>query len=58
LPCEILAALKALPAARNCQTLIETANRTANEIMNKYQAVSEAYDRRTEHGRRDGAALI
>lgn len=55
---EILAALKALPAARNCQTLIETANRTANEIMNKYLAVSEAHDHRTEHGRRDGAALI
>lgn len=55
---EILAALEALPPARNCQTLIESANRAANEILNKYQAVSEEYDRRTDYGRRDGATLI
>ncbi|MEX0959883.1 MAG: DUF922 domain-containing protein [Burkholderiales bacterium] len=55
---QILAALEAMPPARNCQVLIETANRTANGILEKYQAASEAYDRRTEHGRKDGASLI
>lgn len=55
---EILTALETLPPARNCQVLIETANRMANKILGKYQAASEAYDIRTEHGRKDGASLI
>jgi predicted secreted Zn-dependent protease len=55
---EILAALQSLPPARNCQTLIESANHAANEILYRYQSISEEYDRRTDYGRKDGATLI
>jgi predicted secreted Zn-dependent protease len=55
---EIEAAMLAVKPAGNCEDLESAANVRAQEIVAKYKAMDEAYDRKTDHGRRDGVTLL
>lgn len=55
---EIEKALLAVKPHSNCEDLAGTANTAAEEIVKKYQKLDQEYDRKTEHGRTEGATLI
>ena len=55
---EIEAAVLSGKPASNCEDLESAANAAAQAIVAKYQALDEAYDRKTDHGRNQGAALL
>jgi len=55
---EIEAALLAAKPASNCGDLAARANSAADAIVKKYQKLDQEYDRKTGHGRTQGAALL
>ena len=55
---EIEAALLAAKPASNCEDLAASANSAADAIVNKYQKLDQEYDRKTGHGRSEGAVLL
>lgn len=55
---EIETALTAIKPASNCEDLELAANTAAQGILTKYQELNEAYDRKTDHGRNEGATLL
>ena len=55
---EIEAALLAANPASNCEDLAVSANSAAETIVKKYQKLDEDYDRKTDHGRSQGATLL
>jgi predicted secreted Zn-dependent protease len=55
---EIEAAVLAIKPASNCEDLAAAANAAADAIVAKYQALDEAYDRKTNHGRNQGGTLL
>lgn len=55
---EIEAALLAVRPARNCEELGRTANAAAEGVERKYRQLDQEYDRDTDHGRKQGAALL
>lgn len=55
---EIEQAIKTLAPAKTCDALTQVANQTAEDILKKYRALGDEYDRRTQYGRTDGASLI
>lgn len=55
---EIEAALLAAKPASNCKDLASGANAAADAIVKKYQQLDQEYDRKTGHGRSEGAALL
>jgi predicted secreted Zn-dependent protease len=54
---EIEAAVLAVKPASNCEDLGAAANAAADAIVAKYQTLDQEYDRKTDHGRNQGAAL-
>ena len=54
---EIERSLSQLPTMRKCQTLESEANRIGNLLMKTGNEVNVEYDRRTEHGAKNGARL-
>ncbi|HWH47226.1 MAG TPA: DUF922 domain-containing protein [Burkholderiales bacterium] len=55
---EIETALIAAKPAGNCEDLAAAANGAAEAIVKKYQDLDEDYDRKTAHGRSQGATLL
>jgi predicted secreted Zn-dependent protease len=55
---EIEAAVQNVKPAGNCEDLESAANARAQGIVAKYKALDEAYDRKTDHGRAEGASLL
>ncbi len=55
---EIEAALLAVKPAADCDALTEAANDTAEQILKKHRAADEEYDRKYQHGLKDGATLM
>jgi len=55
---EIEAALLAAKPASNCEDLAASANSAADAIVKRYQKLDQEYDRKTGHGRTQGAALL
>jgi len=55
---EIEAALLAAKPASNCEDLAASANSPADAIVKKYQKLDQEYDRKTGHGRSEGAVLL
>lgn len=55
---EIEAAVLAVKPAGNCEDMEAAANAAAQAIVAKYQALDEDYDRKTGHGRNQGATLL
>ena len=55
---EIEAAMLAVKPAGNCEDLESAANVRAQEVVARYKSVDEAYDRKTDHGRREGVTLL
>jgi predicted secreted Zn-dependent protease len=55
---EIEAALLASKPAGNCEDLAAGANAAAEAIVKKYQILDQDYDRKTGHGRTEGAVLL
>jgi predicted secreted Zn-dependent protease len=55
---EIDAAVLAVKPASNCEDLATGANAAAEAIVAKYQALDAEYDRKTDHGRSQGAVLL
>jgi predicted secreted Zn-dependent protease len=55
---EIETAMLAVKPASNCEDLERAANTAAQAIVTKYQALDEEYDRKTDHGRNQGATLL
>jgi len=55
---QIEAAVLAVKPASNCEDLEAAANAAAQAIVAKFQALDEEYDRKTDHGRRQGAMLL
>lgn len=55
---EIEAALLAAKPASNCEDLAAAANSVAEAIVTKYQKLDQDYDRKTDHGRSQGATLL
>ncbi|HKB82854.1 MAG TPA: DUF922 domain-containing protein [Burkholderiales bacterium] len=55
---EIEAAVLTAKPAGNCEDLEAAANGAAQAIVAKYQALDEEYDRKTDHGRNQGATLL
>ena len=55
---EIEAAVQSVKPAGNCEDLESAANALAQAIVAKYKALDEAYDRKTAHGRAEGATLL
>ena len=55
---EIEAALLAAKPASNCEDLAASANSAADAIVKNYQKLDQEYDRKTGHGRTQGAALL
>ncbi|HVY05017.1 MAG TPA: DUF922 domain-containing protein [Burkholderiales bacterium] len=55
---EIEAAILATRPASNCEALTDTANDAARMVVEKYQKLDEELDRRTDHGRSEGATLL
>ena len=54
---EIEATLLAAKPAGNCEDLASAANAAADAIVKKYQKLDQDYDRKTGHGRSEGASL-
>jgi predicted secreted Zn-dependent protease len=55
---EIEVALLAAKPASNCEDLAAAANSAAEAIVKKYRKLDEDYDRKTDHGRSQGASLL
>jgi predicted secreted Zn-dependent protease len=55
---QIEAAVLAVKPASNCEDLEAAANAAAQAIVAKFQALDEEYDRKTDHGRNQGATLL
>ena len=55
---EIEAAVLAVKPASNCEDLEAAANTAAQAIVAKFQALDQEYDRKTDHGRSQGATLL
>ena len=55
---EIEAAMLAIKPAGNCEDLEAAANAAAQAIVAKFQALDEEYDRKTDHGRKQGSMLL
>jgi predicted secreted Zn-dependent protease len=55
---EIEAALLAVKPASNCQDLDKAANAAGEQVIEKYRKRDQDYDRSTDHGRKQGAALL
>jgi predicted secreted Zn-dependent protease len=55
---EIEAAVLGIKPASNCEDLAAAANAAADAIVTKYRTLDEAYDRKTDHGRNQGATLL
>ena len=55
---EIEAAVLAVKPASNCEDLELAANTAAQTVVMKYQALDEEYERKTDHGRNQGATLL
>ena len=55
---EVEAAVLAVKPASNCEDLEVTANAAAQAIVEKYKRLDEQYDRKTAHGRNEGATLL
>ena len=55
---EIETVVLAVKPASNCEDLGAAANAAAEAIVAKYQALDEEYDRKTDHGRNQGATLL
>ena len=55
---EVEAALMAAKPAGNCEDLAAAANAAAEAIVQRYQKLDEDYDRKTGHGRSQGATLL
>ena len=55
---EIEAALLGAKPASNCEDLAAAANSAAEAIVTKYQKLDQDYDRKTGHGRSQGATLL
>ena len=55
---EIEVALLATKPAGNCADLAVAANSAAEAIVRKYQKLDEDYDRKSHHGRGQGASLL
>ena len=55
---EIEAVALAVKPAGNCEDLELAANSAARAVVAKYQALDEEYDRKTGHGRNQGATLL
>lgn len=55
---EIEAAVLAVKPASNCEDLEASANAAAQAIEAKYQALDVEYDRKSDHGRNQGATLL
>jgi predicted secreted Zn-dependent protease len=55
---QIEAAVLAVKPAGNCEDLEASANAAAQAVVAKYQALDEEYDRKTDHGRGQGATLL
>ncbi len=55
---QIETALLGLKPAGNCEDLESAANAQAQSIVQKYQARDQAYDARTDHGRKEGVSLL
>ena len=49
--------IRNMPAQPNCRQLEIDANRLGNEIIDKYHELEKEYDRKTNHGMKDGAAF-
>ena len=54
---EIERRLTSLGSMRSCNALENTANSIANQIIDKYIKIEIEYDRRTDHGRTQGAVF-
>ena len=52
------AALQALKPASNCEDLDKAANAAGEQVIAKYRKLDADYDRRTDHGRNQGATLL
>jgi predicted secreted Zn-dependent protease len=55
---EIQAALLSAKPVSNCEDLAAAANSVAEAIVTKYQKLDQDYDRKTDHGRSQGATLL
>jgi predicted secreted Zn-dependent protease len=55
---QIEAAVLAVKLPGNCEDLEVAANAAAQAIVAKYQGLDEEYDRKTDHGRNQGATLL
>ena len=55
---EIEAELLAAKSASNCEALAAAANSAAEAIVTRYQKLDQDYDRKTDHGRSQGATLL
>jgi len=54
---EVEAALLAMKPASNCEDLDRAANAAAEQLIEKYRKDDAAYERATDHGRKQGATL-
>lgn len=55
---EIEKALLAIKPASNCEDLDKVANAAGEQVTEKYRKQDADYDRRTDHGRKQGATLL
>jgi len=55
---EIEVAALAVKPASNCEDLEAAGNAAAQAVIAKYKALDEEYDRKTDHGRSQGATLL
>jgi predicted secreted Zn-dependent protease len=55
---EIESAVLATKPGSNCEDVEAKANAAAVAIVEKYQALDEEFDRKTDHGRNQGASLL
>jgi predicted secreted Zn-dependent protease len=55
---EIESAVLATKPGSNCEDVEAKANAAAVAIVEKYQALDEEFDRKTDHGRNQGATLL
>ncbi|HEX4986842.1 MAG TPA: DUF922 domain-containing protein [Burkholderiales bacterium] len=55
---EIEAVIMATRPASNCEALQDTANAAARAVIEKYQVLDNELDRKTDHGRNQGASLL
>lgn len=55
---EIEKALLAMKPASNCEDLDKAANAAGEQVIEQYRKQDADYDRRTDHGRKQGATLL